>query len=142
MTKGKQIDKWIIVVDQEGIHPPLHAFGKLAGGYLCDQVAMVDKGRVVFTPLDQTQHVEIKDVTFDDININLLPDLAPIARRMYAAIVEHRTTLAAALSKTVPGEDALREKIRKEHDQRLVAQKVLLMSAAIKTLNPKESQHE
>ncbi len=142
MAKGKQTDKWIIVVDEAGIHPPLHAFGKLAESYLCDQVAMVEKGRIVVTPLDQPQRVEIGGVTFDDIDINVLPDLAPIARRMYAAIVEHHTTLAAALGKTRPGEDALREKIRNQHIQRLTAQKVLLMSAAMKILNPKEAQPE
>ena len=142
MAKDKRKDMWIITINEEGVHNPLHVFKTDAKHYLCDQIAHVSQGNVVIADLEEVQQVPKDEVTLLDIDIQALPNLASIERRWYAATVESSSALADALSKTLPKEETLREKIRQEHKRRLCEQQSTLISQAAAVLRGKERSKE
>jgi 23S rRNA U2552 (ribose-2'-O)-methylase RlmE/FtsJ len=134
---ARKIDTWIIAVDSQGMHPPMHAFGKINGDFMCDKVANLVNGKIQVRDFDQPRVVSRNAVRFFDVDIKRVPDLAPIARRIYAAHVEHKTELAAALARTREKEDLLRKKIREDFAGRLALQLTLLYNHAESVLYTK-----
>lgn len=135
--RGKSLDFWIVVINEEGIHAPLHVFGELQSTYLCDKSAAVNRqNKVVVNPLDTVVAIDKSDVTFKDISLDNLPALSDVIRHWYAATMDNARYLSIALSRLRKGEDVLEQKVRQQHAANLAAQRVLLIEDAKKILFP------